>query len=499
MKLSMWMIANRLNQMDLELNIKKDAPIILKSARRAYATNCVHIFQSGNDVICNGEGDYIRIKDINISQGFEIVQSIFDFYNDWSDNILTLASKLDFQSLIDFCWCAFNNPIVLMDANCKVLAISNQYDENDVDSEWSHLKKCGYSSINAIRYLRGTYTYTSTFYEQGAQYFNFINKELETPCISSSLYNNDMFCGRINILQKDRQLNNGDIQLLDYLVSIITPYISTLALNNDSPPICNIFLSIINNEEIDLKDLQTQLDYIDWKDNDNFRVCILSHNLDKIPKSLISMYCGVIESNLSYSHAFVKNKKIVIIFNERKTPYSNAIEILKNIAIEASMKLSISLPLKDLKNLAIFYNQALYAFNSSQSYNPSSCLINFYDYALDYIIESSFSINILYACHPDVLNLWQIDERSSGNKIDTLYSYLTNERSITNTAQEMYLHRNTLIYRIKKIIDLLEYDINDVYTRDYIILSIKVLKLYQNKYKDKFNLEKTQNSYSVVK
>ena len=87
MKLSMWMIANRLNQIDLELNIKKDAPIILKSARRAYATNCVHIFQSGNDVICNGEGDYIRIKDINISQGFEIVQSIFDFYNDWSDNI----------------------------------------------------------------------------------------------------------------------------------------------------------------------------------------------------------------------------------------------------------------------------------------------------------------------------------------------------------------------------------------------------------------------------
>ncbi len=144
-------------------------------------------------------------------------------------------------------------------------------------------------------------------------------------------------------------------------------------------------------------------------------------------------------------------------------------------------------------------DQALYAFNSSQSYNPSSCLINFYDYAMDYIIESSFSINILYACHPDVLNLWQIDERSSGNKIDTLYSYLTNERSITNTAQEMYLHRNTLIYRIKKIIDLLEYDINDVYTRDYIILSIKVLKLYQNKYKDKFNLEKTQNSYSVVK
>ena len=52
MKLSMWMIANRLKPLNPEFQISDGSPAVLKSARRAYATNCVYVFPSGNDVIC---------------------------------------------------------------------------------------------------------------------------------------------------------------------------------------------------------------------------------------------------------------------------------------------------------------------------------------------------------------------------------------------------------------------------------------------------------------
>ena len=39
MKLSMWMIANRLQSLDMKLDIRGNAPVILNSARRVYATN----------------------------------------------------------------------------------------------------------------------------------------------------------------------------------------------------------------------------------------------------------------------------------------------------------------------------------------------------------------------------------------------------------------------------------------------------------------------------
>lgn len=493
----MWMIANRLNNFELDINIRSDAPAVLKSARRAYATNCVHIFQSGKDVVCNGEGNYIRIKDINVSQAFEIIQSIFDFYDDWYDNIFEAISKYDFDKLIDYCYYVFNNPIVLMDANCKVLAISKQYEEDDVDSEWQHLKKYNYSSINAIKYLRDSSSYGSTLYEQGPKFYNFTSDQLRTNCLSSSIYYNELLCGRINILEKDRFLNYGDFQILECVVSLITPYISTLTLSKDSSSICNIFLSLINKEDVNIEDYKTQLNYIDWSKDDTYRVCILYKENDSIPKSLLTIYCGIIESNLSYSRVFIKNNYLTVIFNESKISLSKSLNKLKYIITEAGMKLSISNNFAGLDKLDIYYNQSLYTIRSQSFIQESKDIIYFYNCALDFIIETTFTEDIIYACHPDIIKLWKYDDKNgNSDKIDTLYTYLINERSVTKTSQLLFLHRNTLIYRIKKIEDQINYDLNDTYTREYMLFSIKVLKLYKHKYKNSLS-KQSQNLYSV--
>ena len=48
MKLSMWMILNRLEYLDPEIHIRPEAPRNLRSAHRTYATNCVHVFPGEN-------------------------------------------------------------------------------------------------------------------------------------------------------------------------------------------------------------------------------------------------------------------------------------------------------------------------------------------------------------------------------------------------------------------------------------------------------------------
>ena len=53
MKLNLWMIANRLYQMEPKLYIPEDAPINLQSARLSVVPNCVFIYQKGRDVICD--------------------------------------------------------------------------------------------------------------------------------------------------------------------------------------------------------------------------------------------------------------------------------------------------------------------------------------------------------------------------------------------------------------------------------------------------------------
>ena len=89
----------------------------------------------------------------------------------------------------------------------------------------------------------------------------------------------------------------------------------------------------------------------------------------------------------------------------------------------------------------------------------------------------------MFACHPDVRELWRRKREQKDEMFDTLKCYLNNERSLVNTAQAMYLHRNTLVYRVKKLTEFLNDGLNDVYTRDYMKLSIRTLELYGQKMK----------------
>ena len=65
-----------------------------------------------------------------------------------------------------------------------------------------------------------------------------------------------------------------------------------------------------------------------------------------------------------------------------------------------------------------------------------------------------------------------------GERVETLRVYLSNERSLVKAAKELFVHRNTLVYRINKILEILICDLEDSYTREYMRLSIRVLRLY---------------------
>ena len=99
MKLSMWMIANRLSPlMEISTNISLDAKPILNSARVAYSTNTAHVFQSGNNVVVEGEGDQITIFDIRLKEAFEIIQGVFDYYQDWESDMEAAVSRANIAS-----------------------------------------------------------------------------------------------------------------------------------------------------------------------------------------------------------------------------------------------------------------------------------------------------------------------------------------------------------------------------------------------------------------
>ena len=74
----MWMIANRLTGYDVEKKLEQDAEAVINSALPVYIPGCVRIRAVGPDVVCEHEQGWIRIRDLGISDGYMLIQSIFD-------------------------------------------------------------------------------------------------------------------------------------------------------------------------------------------------------------------------------------------------------------------------------------------------------------------------------------------------------------------------------------------------------------------------------------
>lgn len=98
-------------------------------------------------------------------------------------------------------------------------------------------------------------------------------------------------------------------------------------------------------------------------------------------------------------------------------------------------------------------------------------------YLCDQSAQSAYGIDdIVYLCHPGVLTLTRYDRAYDSNLRDTLYTYLMNNHNISETSRQLFMHRNTTIYKINKIGELTGCDLNDPHLCHQLVLSCMIIR-----------------------
>lgn len=70
-------------------------------------------------------------------------------------------------------------------------------------------------------------------------------------------------------------------------------------------------------------------------------------------------------------------------------------------------------------------------------------------------------------------------DEAENSLIDTLESFADNNFDVNKTAQAIFMHRNTLRYRLNKIEDILGCSLNDINTRLDIVATLKIKRLHR--------------------
>lgn len=101
---------------------------------------------------------------------------------------------------------------------------------------------------------------------------------------------------------------------------------------------------------------------------------------------------------------------------------------------------------------------------------------NYYIYHFFEIVSGTMDLGTLY--YKKMNMLMEEDLKKQTNNVELLDTYLMNNRKISQTAQILFMHRNSVIYRIKKIEEILDVDLenhDDFFRVDFSLHLLKYL------------------------
>ncbi len=135
---------------------------------------------------------------------------------------------------------------------------------------------------------------------------------------------------------------------------------------------------------------------------------------------------------------------------------SSYLDMLETEAF-TSFKLSYCSPVNTFKELPSAYKDSILAMQIGNTFNNNGRVYSYDDLGLGRLLYSIplTEVESYLNKHVNINLLEQIDEETL-NLIDAFFE---NDLSLAETSRKMFIHRNTLIYRLDKFADLTGYDV----------------------------------------
>ena len=83
---------------------------------------------------------------------------------------------------------------------------------------------------------------------------------------------------------------------------------------------------------------------------------------------------------------------------------------------------------------------------------------------------------ILNYINETILDIYLYDEANATSLLETVYQYLLNNKSLEKTGKILFVHKNTVMYRLEKVKDLFSINFDNPMNNFSYIYSIAILK-----------------------
>jgi len=275
-------------------------------------------------------------------------------------------------------------------------------------------------------------------------------------------------------------LDNTTVQFLEKSLPAIALQLEIIQQSNRYQPTRNYYDSFFNL----LSDMQSKsTEEIKFICNtygfryDEKKICITIETASEIfqHKSFKQLYADI-ENRLKnlakpYFLCFHDYRIVIFLFYPRNCPNLLAINHAADIAnqlfaelteYQSSLRIGISRSHSRITSIAVAYEESLRSIYLQTRLDSPKRVTSSLDQTAYYVLEqlSNYERKKLY--RDTVMILVQYDNENNTELIRTLKSYYTCRLNISETAKNLFLHRNTLTARLNLIKELLGLELNTI-------------------------------------
>lgn len=289
----------------------------------------------------------------------------------------------------------------------------------------------------------------------------------------------DVAVARITVDEIVRPLFNRDFHLLSVLGSYISQAWSNEPTNLFDMPrdYSDIMEGLLSHRLIPVKRIADLLERLQWDMLDEYVLFTLKSGAGIEAYDLaMTQFSLNIARNRRHLHFLPFDGRSVFVcdLTAEGCTREELISSLKPILRDQLSKASFSSSFYDFKDLYYYYKQALAVEDAGTRADPMFWIYRFEDYALATMLDNCLQGSIPPALFPHgLMELIIHDDRKGTDYVHMLRLYLDNDRNIAKTARDAFLHRNTLLYQLDRIQEIVRMDLDNPDNRIVLQLALR--------------------------
>lgn len=426
---------------------------------------------------------------------FNEIQTILTEFQTWEQKIYrAIIKKESLDTVFSYLTEVTDNPWYLADASFRVQVISQDPDIREMSAIWKYMNERHHLPIQTILSMVETgdlalINSTDCAVAVSSSAFN-------VPFVSKTIFSEDGILGHFFIINIYSKTSVYDLEIADTFGDILKIYLkyASISLPTQGRFYDNYFIDLLEHiEEGDDEPgeaiRKTVFQNLGWLEEDLFVLIVYERKSENALAQTVSDSGILSLENIFPCYALPYKGKMVILLNlsfwqGRKEITQGKLESLMRKEMANLIRYysgnagysRIASGTEMFLQLYLYYRQAVTACLAAENPGENKKICGFVETAVPYICGViNETLPQADTVHPAVRILQSYDQEHQTSLLKTLQTYLELEQNSVRTAETLYMHRNSLLYRLHKIGQLTQIDLNDPMTRFHLLLSIYLL------------------------